>query len=107
MNSVELYQLDINNRSNRIGGYAPINSIVPSVVQRNPEVMGFPVSQERREPPALASLLPPRRPGEVGRGCPRVGRIRNTPLPNPSGHPTTLEGVTEAPSEEEGRGGKG
>src|SRR3546814_11717820 len=45
----------MNNRSNRIGGYAPINSIVPPAVQRNPEVMGFPVSQGREQ----SSRLPP------------------------------------------------
>src|SRR3546814_6492075 len=36
-------------------GYAPINSIVPPAVQRNPEVMGFPVSQGREQ----SSRLPP------------------------------------------------
>src|SRR3546814_17674053 len=85
MNSVELYQLDINNRSNRIGGYAPINSIVPSVVQRNLELVGFPVSQERRQPPAPAWAPPPRRRGEGGRGCPRFRLIRKPPPPHPSG----------------------
>src|SRR3546814_20152412 len=83
MNSVELYQLDINNRSNRIGGYAPINSIVPPAVQRNPEVMGFPVSQERREPRALAFLLPLRRQGGGGKGVPTVRADSKDPPPPP------------------------
>src|SRR3546814_1012898 len=82
-----------------MGGYAPTNSIGPPAVQRNPEVMGFPVSQERREPRALALLLPLRRQGEVGRGCPRFGLIRKTPLPNPSGHRTQLDGVRQAASQ--------
>src|SRR3546814_8479017 len=82
-----------------MGGYAPTNSIGPPAVQRNPEVMGLPVSQERREPRALALLLPLRRQGEVGRGCPRFGLIRKTPLPNPSGHRTQLDGVRQRSEE--------
>src|SRR3546814_8229708 len=61
--------------------------------------MGFPLSQERREPPALAELLPLRRQGEVGRGFPRFGLIRKTPLPNPSGHRAQLDGVRQAASQ--------
>src|SRR3546814_20409492 len=102
MNSVELYQLDINNRSNRIGGYAPINSIVPPAVQRNPEVMGFPVSQERREPRALAFLLPLRRQGEVGRGCPRLVLMRKTPLPNQPGPQPQPDAIGRASSRDNG-----
>src|SRR3546814_3930573 len=83
--------------STRTDSLFPYTTLVrsPPAVQRNPEVMGFPVSQERREPRALALLLPLRRQGEVGRGCPRFGLIRKTPLPNPSGHRTQLDGRSE------------
>src|SRR3546814_20069563 len=35
-------------------------------------------------------LLPLRRQGKVGRGCPRFALILQTPLPNPSGPPPRL-----------------
>src|SRR3546814_13455531 len=35
-------------------------------------------------------LLPLRRQGKVGRGCPRFALILKTPLPNPSGPPARL-----------------
>src|SRR3546814_5173401 len=41
----------------------------------------------------LPWLLPLRRQGEAGRGCPRFALIRKTPLPNPSGPPAQLAGV--------------